>query len=58
MSEATDTVGAPPAEAPQGVDRSGAPLVQASGVWKIFGSRADRIIGTPDADLPLSLIHI
>lgn len=34
--------------------RSGDPLIRASGVWKIFGPRADRIIGTPDADLPRS----
>lgn len=34
--------------------RSGEPLIRASGVWKIFGPRADRIIGTPDADLPRS----
>jgi glycine betaine/proline transport system ATP-binding protein len=34
------------------VDRSGPPLLEAEGVWKIFGSRADSIIGTPDADLP------
>jgi glycine betaine/proline transport system ATP-binding protein len=34
------------------VDRSRAPLIRAEGVWKIFGPRADRIIGTPDADLP------
>ena len=33
------------------VDRSGAPLIEADGVWKIFGARADRIIGTPVADL-------
>jgi glycine betaine/proline transport system ATP-binding protein len=30
----------------------GDPLIRARGVWKIFGARADRIIGTPDADLP------
>jgi glycine betaine/proline transport system ATP-binding protein len=30
----------------------GNPLIRAHGVWKIFGPRADRIIGTPDADLP------
>jgi glycine betaine/proline transport system ATP-binding protein len=41
-----------PVEAPSAVDRSGAPLVAARGVWKIFGPRADRIVGTPDADLP------
>ena len=34
------------------VDRSGEPLIRAEGVWKIFGRHADRVIGTPDADLP------
>jgi glycine betaine/proline transport system ATP-binding protein len=29
----------------------GDPLIRAQGVWKIFGPKADRIIGTPDADL-------
>jgi glycine betaine/proline transport system ATP-binding protein len=33
------------------VDRSGPPLVEASGVWKIFGPRPERLIGSPDADL-------
>jgi len=33
------------------VDRTGDPLIRAHGVWKIFGPRAERIIGTPDADL-------
>jgi glycine betaine/proline transport system ATP-binding protein len=33
--------------------RTGAdPLIRAHGVWKIFGSKADRIIGTPDVELP------
>jgi len=35
-------------------DRSGAPLIRAQGVWKIFGRHADKVIGTPDADLPRS----
>ena len=35
-----------------GIDRSGVPLIRAGGVWKIFGRHADRVIGTPDADLP------
>jgi glycine betaine/proline transport system ATP-binding protein len=39
-------------EAAHSVDRSGDPLVRAEGVWKVFGPRADRIVGTPDADLP------
>jgi glycine betaine/proline transport system ATP-binding protein len=30
----------------------GNPLIRAHGVWKIFGPRAERILGTPDADLP------
>src|SRR5918999_2621195 len=33
------------------VDRSGPPLLEAQGVWKIFGSQADRVLGTPDAEL-------
>src|SRR5881394_3686903 len=36
------------------IDRSGPPLIRAQGVWKIFGRHADRVIGTPDADLPRS----
>ena len=34
-----------------GGDR-GRPLIRAHGVWKIFGPRAERILGTPDAELP------
>ena len=34
------------------VDRSGEPLIRVEGVWKIFGRHADRVMGTPDADLP------
>ncbi len=33
-------------------DRSGAPLIHAKGVWKIFGRHADKVVGTPDANLP------
>jgi glycine betaine/proline transport system ATP-binding protein len=33
-------------------DRSGAPLIRAQGVWKIFGRHPENVIGTPDADLP------
>jgi glycine betaine/proline transport system ATP-binding protein len=33
------------------VDRTRDPLIRAENVWKIFGPRADRIIGTPEADL-------
>jgi glycine betaine/proline transport system ATP-binding protein len=33
------------------VDRSADPLIRVEGVWKIFGRNADRIVGTPDAEL-------
>jgi glycine betaine/proline transport system ATP-binding protein len=36
------------------VDRTGSPLLSAQNVWKIFGSRANRVIGTADADLSRS----
>jgi glycine betaine/proline transport system ATP-binding protein len=31
--------------------------VRAEGVWKIFGPSADKIVGTPDADLSRSELH-
>jgi glycine betaine/proline transport system ATP-binding protein len=36
------------------VDRSRPPLITAHGVWKIFGPGAERILGTPDAELSRS----
>ena len=48
MTAVADTSVAPGHE----IDRSGDPLIRAEGVWKIFGRHADRVIGTPDADLP------
>ncbi len=30
------------------------PLIRAEGIWKIFGKNAEKVIGTPDADLPRS----
>jgi glycine betaine/proline transport system ATP-binding protein len=39
----------PPAGTP-----NGEPLVRAEGIWKVFGPGADKIIGTPDADLSRS----
>jgi glycine betaine/proline transport system ATP-binding protein len=29
----------------------GEPLLRAEGVWKVFGPGADKIVGTPDAEL-------
>jgi glycine betaine/proline transport system ATP-binding protein len=34
------------------VSRTGEPLIRADGVWKVFGPHGDRIVGTPEADLP------
>jgi glycine betaine/proline transport system ATP-binding protein len=34
--------------------REGEPLIRAEGIWKIFGPHADRILGTPDAELTRS----
>src|SRR5207245_4865676 len=34
------------------VDRNGEPLIRVAGVWKIFGRHGNRVVGTPDADLP------
>jgi glycine betaine/proline transport system ATP-binding protein len=39
-------------EARPATDRDGEPLLRAEGVWKLFGRNADKVIGTPDADLP------
>jgi glycine betaine/proline transport system ATP-binding protein len=46
----TASVPAPPPA--HHVDRTGEPLIRAEGVWKVFGPHADRIVGSPDADLP------
>ena len=43
-----------PGQAGHVVDRSGPPLLEAEGIWKIFGPNPDRIIGTPDAELSRS----
>jgi glycine betaine/proline transport system ATP-binding protein len=52
MSE-TGVAAAPAgARAPHRVDRSAPPVISAHGVWKIFGPRADRIVGTEAARLP------
>jgi glycine betaine/proline transport system ATP-binding protein len=34
--------------------REGTPLIRADAIWKIFGRNADKVMGTPDADLPRS----
>ena len=34
------------------VSRDGPPLIRAEGIWKIFGPRGERLLGTDDVDLP------
>jgi glycine betaine/proline transport system ATP-binding protein len=41
-----------PRTAASGAGRAQAPVIRAHGVWKIFGPRADKVFGTPDAELP------
>jgi glycine betaine/proline transport system ATP-binding protein len=41
-------------EAPPAPDRNGDPLLRAEGVWKLFGANAEKILGSPDADLSRS----
>jgi glycine betaine/proline transport system ATP-binding protein len=52
MSDATEAVGAATAETSGAIDRTGTPLVQARGVWKVFGPHGEHIVDSPDADLP------
>lgn len=33
------------------IDRSGTPLLEARGIWKVFGPHGERIVDSPDADL-------
>ena len=46
MSDTTTTVLGRPR-----VDRAGEPLIRAEGVWKVFGPKAERVVGSPDAEL-------
>jgi glycine betaine/proline transport system ATP-binding protein len=39
------------------IDRSASPLIRVDGVWKIFGRNADRIVGTPEAELSRSQLR-
>jgi len=51
VSQVPDTVAADSPQGEQAGVPAGEPLVRAQGVWKIFGAKADQVIGTPDADL-------
>ncbi|MGN6796853.1 MAG: quaternary amine ABC transporter ATP-binding protein [Gaiellaceae bacterium] len=43
-----------PSASSNGNRHGGPPLIKADGIWKIFGRNADKVVGTPDADLPRS----
>ena len=51
MSDSHGSAAVETPEATQPPERSGEPLLRAEGVWKLFGPKADKVIGTPDADL-------
>ena len=40
------------APAPSRVDRTKPPVIRAEGIWKVFGPRGERLVGSPDAFLP------
>src|SRR5215208_8427481 len=51
MSDSHGSAAVETPEAPLATDRNGDPLLRAEGVWKLFGKNADKVLGTPDADL-------
>jgi glycine betaine/proline transport system ATP-binding protein len=34
------------------IDRTGPPVIRTQGVWKVFGPKGERLVGSPDALLP------
>jgi glycine betaine/proline transport system ATP-binding protein len=54
MTESVETPASAVAQRPRRdrATRTGESLIRAKGVWKVFGPHGDRIVGTPDADLP------
>jgi glycine betaine/proline transport system ATP-binding protein len=54
MTRATDAPRDDAAVDAPAQQRDGEPLLRAHGVWKVFGPHADRVVGTPDAELSRS----
>ncbi len=48
----TETAETAPRETRHRVDRTSAPVIRAEGIWKVFGPHPERLVGSPDADLP------
>ena len=51
MSDSHGSAAVETPEASLAPARDGEPLLRAEGVWKVFGAKADKVVGTPDADL-------
>ena len=52
MTDANGDAAAGTVDAPRDLAGGDEPLVSAEGVWKVFGPNGDRLVGTPEADLP------
>ena len=48
----TETVETAPADRRHRVDYSSPPAIRTEGVWKVFGPHPEKLVGSPDADLP------
>ncbi len=48
----TETAETAPAATRHRVDTTSAPVIRAEGIWKVFGPHPERLVGSPDADLP------
>jgi glycine betaine/proline transport system ATP-binding protein len=48
----TETVETAPADRKHRIDYSSPPVIRAEGVWKVFGPNPEKLVGSPDADLP------
>jgi len=49
MTETAETALAPTEHR---IDRTSPPVIRAAGVWKVFGPNPERLVGSPDAELP------
>ena len=49
MTETAETAAAPTQHR---IDYTSPPVIRAEGVWKVFGPHGERLVGSPDADLP------
>ena len=57
MSDSDGPAAVEPIETAPPTSQNGEPLLRAEGVWKVFGPRADKVMGTPDCELSRSELH-